>query len=550
MAVSFLTASESHTGTTGNTSSASFTWSHASSGTPKGVVVFVHQVVTVTSDLCTGVTYGGVSMDPLGTYVSDTTTEPGSTKAYFLGSGVPTGTQNVVVSRTNNTVAMYATCQTFGADGDTTTAGYVTQGGDVSAWTGLDVDDGSPGTNSMRVMGMYSGPATIPAAGTGTTRDQVIDFGNYGCSLYRQTTASQGSFKVACASLSDDCAAIAFAVTEVVSLTFSVTVPVGSLTLTGQVPTVTATDNQSVTVPVGSITFSGLAPSIAINPYYPVEWVVKPSAGSLVATGYAPTWSSAAAGSSFSVTVPAGSLSITGQAPVVTAGDNQLVTVPAGSITITGQVPVWSASDNQTVTVPVGAIAFSGLAPTVTATDNKTVDVPVGALTITGLVPAVTGGQGLTLIPPTGSIVLTGQIPSVSVTDHKVVDVPVGSVVVTGFVPTISAGGSLVVTPDTGSTVLSGLAPTVTASDHRVVEVPVGSVTVTGLVPSVTGAQNVNVQASTRSFTLTEQPAAITLDRNVFANLRTLSLTTFPASISVGSAGKVLKINGLSIYHP
>jgi IPT/TIG domain len=214
MAISFLTASESHTGTTGSTNAASFTFPHASSGTPKGVVVFVHQHTTVT-DYCTGVTYGGTAMTSLGTIVTDAAGELGSAKAYFLGASVPTGTQDVVVSRTNNATVMYASCMTFGADGNTTsTAGYTTQGGDVSAWTGLSVNDGSPGSNSVRVMGLYTGANTPPTAGTGTTRPTAIDFGNYGCAMFYQTTPSQGSFTVATSSVTDDMAAIAFAVID------------------------------------------------------------------------------------------------------------------------------------------------------------------------------------------------------------------------------------------------------------------------------------------------------------------------------------------------
>lgn len=214
MAIGFLTASESHTGTTGNTSSASFTWNHASAGTPKGVVVFVHQVVTVTSNLCTGVTYGGTAMTSLGTYVTDAAGEPGSVQAYFLGASVPTGTQAVVVSRTNNAVAMYASCMTFSAIGDTSTAGYTSVGGDQTGWTGLTIDDGTLGQNSMRVCAIYTGAAAPLTAGSGTTAPTSIDFGAYGISMYYQTTPTQGSYKVLVGTVTDDVAAIGFSVIE------------------------------------------------------------------------------------------------------------------------------------------------------------------------------------------------------------------------------------------------------------------------------------------------------------------------------------------------
>lgn len=58
------------------------------------------------------------------------------------------------------------------------------------------------------------------------------------------------------------------------------------------------------------------------------------------------------------------------------------------------------------------------------------------------------------------------------------------------------------------------------------------------------------VLTTTNSLYLTTSPATISLDRNVQANLETLALTTLSASIGSGPQGQVLKINGLSIYHP
>jgi hypothetical protein len=46
MAVAHSAASESHTGTTGSTNQASFSWTHVQSGTPQGVLVFVHTIKT------------------------------------------------------------------------------------------------------------------------------------------------------------------------------------------------------------------------------------------------------------------------------------------------------------------------------------------------------------------------------------------------------------------------------------------------------------------------------------------------------------------------
>jgi len=69
-------------------------------GTPRGVIVYVGQRTPV-DDTITGITYGGVSM----TEMSDspflgTNAEAAALYGYFLGSGIPTGTQNAVVTAT------------------------------------------------------------------------------------------------------------------------------------------------------------------------------------------------------------------------------------------------------------------------------------------------------------------------------------------------------------------------------------------------------------------------------------------------------------------
>src|SRR5690348_18115984 len=85
------------TGTTGP-----WTWSHNTGTTsPEGVVVMICHG-TENTDLVVSVTYGGVAMTRVQTN-QDTTTEPGRSYIYFLGSGVPTGTQTVSVDLTSAT---------------------------------------------------------------------------------------------------------------------------------------------------------------------------------------------------------------------------------------------------------------------------------------------------------------------------------------------------------------------------------------------------------------------------------------------------------------
>jgi hypothetical protein len=155
--------------------------------------VFVFQGVSAT-DSVTGVTYGGTALTAVASgTATDTATEPGRVKAYFLGSGVPT-TDNptVVVSRTSNTTTMWAVCVTVTAATDTEVFNKVLLQ-ENGVFAEQAVTDGSPGVNSVRYAGAYYGGATPAPAGANSTLLHSNDAGAYGWSAVRETTAGQGS---------------------------------------------------------------------------------------------------------------------------------------------------------------------------------------------------------------------------------------------------------------------------------------------------------------------------------------------------------------------
>ena len=173
-------------------------------------------------------------------------------------------------------------------------------------------------------------------------------------------------------------------------------------------------------------------------------------------------FTTAAAGSSVNITVPVGSVSITGFAVTVEVSDNQAVDVPVGAVTVTGFAPTISVSDAIEIDVPAGSVAVTGFAPTVIATDNKEVTVPTGSVTFTGLAPSVNIGNPVTIEVPTGSVSVTGFAPTVDVSENVAIEVPTGSVSVTGYAPTV--GFSATVEVPTGSVSIIGYAPTASAS--------------------------------------------------------------------------------------
>ncbi len=223
MAVAYDAASESHSGTTGDTNSTGFSWTHTPVGTPKGVVVFVR--CNASPDPVTAVTYGGVAMaKPAGTFAEDTAGEPGTIQAWFLGSGIPTGAQTVAVTRTNNAINVYAMAITVTALTDTEVylPGIVIVQGDT-ALVEQNVDDGSPGTDSLRVAGLSSGLGTANIAGANTSNAITIDFGATVACSGREKVAGQGSRPVGWdySGTPDDTAFVGFAVREPPVSTFT-----------------------------------------------------------------------------------------------------------------------------------------------------------------------------------------------------------------------------------------------------------------------------------------------------------------------------------------
>ncbi len=209
-------ASESHTGTTGSVSTASFTWVHTPVSTPRGVLVFVY-TISATKKVV-NVTYGGVAMtEILGGAAVDTAIEPGRIDTFFLGAGIPAGAQSIVVNRINDATIMYASAATqiAGANTEIYIPGIILLQENGTFVEQL-IDDGLPGTNSQRYAAAYSGGANILSAGAASTILNNIDFGVYTVTTAKETTAGQGARNVGFIdATADDRAAVHLAVREI-----------------------------------------------------------------------------------------------------------------------------------------------------------------------------------------------------------------------------------------------------------------------------------------------------------------------------------------------
>lgn len=232
MAVAHDAASESHTGTTGSASEASFTFSHNPVGTPRAALVFVLTILATPKD--TGVTYDGQAMTLVsGGEANDTAGEPGTIRTYFLDNVPATDPANVVVSRTNDATVMYAVCATVTAAGAVEVTGIVLLE-EQGTFAEQNVDDGSPGTNSERYAFGYYGGASPPPQGTNSTLLFGIDFTAFGANFVRRTNVGQGSLAVGFTqATSDDRAGVHIAVREAPAQTVSPGLVTQTLTALG-----------------------------------------------------------------------------------------------------------------------------------------------------------------------------------------------------------------------------------------------------------------------------------------------------------------------------
>lgn len=390
MAVAHSAASESHTGTTGSTNQASFSWTHTQTGTPQGVLVFVHTISA--SDFITSVTYGGTALDRIaGAVAIDATTEAGRTDLFFLGSGLATGNQTIVVNRTNNATTMYASAATVTAATATNVTGIQIEEND-QALTPVAVDDGSPGTDSVRYAATYYGANSPAPAGTGSTLLTSIDLGSFGNSMVRETTAGQGARNVGFNAASDDVAAVYVAVRELFNRTE--TPIVGAFTLTGNAADLTKGSPKQMDGGTGAFTLTGQPADLRHNPD------LEAGTGAFTLAGQP-----ADARHNVRIEGGTGAFTLTGNPATLAKVAAKAITADRGQFTLTGNDA--TLRQGYALAGGTGAFAFTGNPATLTKTAADELTPIVGAFTLSG--NAATLKRSWSLAGDRGAFTLTGQ---------------------------------------------------------------------------------------------------------------------------------------------
>ena len=376
MAVAHSAASESHTGTTGSTNQTAFTWTHTQTGTPQGVLVFVH-VANSGGNPVSSVTYGSVTLTRVsGGAAIDAAGEAGRTDLFFAGSGLASGNQTITVNRANTTDIMYASAATVTAATNTNVTGIILLEGDGTL-TQQSVTDGGAPTNSLRYAAAYSGLAAPPVTGANSTSLTSIDFGQYGAAMVRETTAGTGARLVGFTDASDDRAAVHVAVRELWNRTD--TEVVGAFTLTG--PANTLTRGRSMTGDVGSFTLTGQPAATRHNPDIDAGVGSFTLAGQPASTLHNPRLDGGV-----------GSFTLTGQ-PAATR-HNPRLDGGVGSFTLAGQPATLSKTTARSITTEIGAFALNGGAPGLLV--GSSITGGVGSFTLNGNAATLTKGRTTT----------------------------------------------------------------------------------------------------------------------------------------------------------
>lgn len=509
MAVAHSAASESHTGTTGSTNQTAFSWTHTQSGTPQGVVVFVHTISA--SDFITSVTYGGTALERVaGAVAVDATVEPGRTDMFFLGSGLATGNQTIAVNRTNNATVMYASAATVTAATDTTWAGVQVEE-DNQALAPVAVDDGSLGVNSLRYAATYYGANSPAPAGTGSTLLTSIDLGSFGNSMVRETTAGQGARNVGFSASSDDVAAVYVAIRELVDRTE--TPIVGAFTLTGNAADLAVVSPKILEPVVGAFTLAG-NDATALRGY-----VVEAATGALDLTG-----NDAQLAHQHKIAADTGTLALTGNDAVLAVVAAKDITAEVGTFALTGGSPQL----RRTFALQANAGTFALVGNSAGLADTDRIDGQTGAFALTGGSPSLT--RSYSLAADAGAIALVGN--GVTLLHDQSLLVDAGSFSITGGAPALlrtyylsgGAGGFI----ETGQAIIFSRTWELGAD--------AGQLQLTGNPAALTTVGVFEIDPIVGSFALAGQQVGLAHDRNIAAEAGQLSLTGQPAEFSEGDA--------------
>jgi len=503
-----------------------------------------------TTSLVTSVTYGGAALTRItGGVALDSAGELGRVDTFFLGSGLASGNQFITVNRTNNATVMYAAAATVTAGADTTipesTIVLLQGDGTLAAQS---VNDTSPGQNSVRYAGGYSGLNTPPTAGTGSTLLNSIDIGNYGSALVRETTAGQGARSIGFTGSSDDRAVVHLAIRELVPRTLAIdataltltgadatlsrpAAPIaggtGAFTLTGQPATLASA--KAIANEVGAFTLTGQPATLARST--PAR-AIAAETGVFALSGQPATFAKNRA-----LAAETGAFTLTGNTTALR--QNPRIQSDAGSFTLLGATTGLTKSSKISAATESVALAASDS----NLKHNYTGTAPPGTVNLGSASAGLNHNRRLA--PEPGAHTLNG--PATGVSRTYVATTEPGELVLT---PSASALRLQAALPATSGEVL--LSPTQTGFTRTyVLAGGVASFTFSGQAASLGSVTNLAAETApyvlstsasqlSRTYTLQTQVASLALSTSASPLSRTYTLQTQVASLALSTSASPL----------
>lgn len=353
------------------------TWSHAgaASGVKGVVVAAVHG--TSSTDHVTAVSYGGVALSRKQRNV-DTATEPGAAELWFLGAGVPQGTQTVSVTCGATTDDFHFVSITLLGARDLRVIDTDGIGNNVA---NPSVTLQYAGYSSMAFAALYGGGAD-PTAFTQNANCTSVhdhDLGAFYSEIIRQTTAGTADFAIGGTASSDDVAYAAIAVTDAEATgtvaqtdTRDTSSASGLVTVTG---TAAVTDTRDASSASGLVTVTG---TLAITDGRDTA----AASGTVESAGITGTVAVTDGGDTSSAS---GVVLVTGTIAQTDARD---VADMAGLVTVTGTAAV---TDTRDVSAAAGVVAVIGSIAQTDARDAAAASGYVGFEPVTGTAAAADG---------------------------------------------------------------------------------------------------------------------------------------------------------------
>lgn len=387
-----------------------FTGSVTPVGTPRGVSVFIHHG-GVTDFIDGVVSYGGVTLNRIDRTV-DTGGEQGVAYHYFIGAGLPTGTQTVSIAHTGAGATKYATVITYTGASDLEIKAHGTAENNQA--NPAIVLDSSTDT-ALRVGAITSGINDVADIAPISGYTEAFELGiNLGAgagviSAIYETTPSSGSSSLGWTSAIDDVAAVAAAIGEVAGGTTTLTADSGTYTETGtaanlefhhKMPATTGTYaltgtaaslefHRKLAAGIGTYALTGTAASLKFHHVISADTVA-----------YAVTGTDATLRKGITMIADVGSYSLTGTAADLLFAHK--LAVDSGTYALTGTDVTFRKGIN--MTADAGVYSFTGTAASLLFAHKLAVDSGVYAITGTDATLQVS----ISMAADSGGFVMTG----------------------------------------------------------------------------------------------------------------------------------------------